>query len=147
MNQPSVHWEGATMRTSTLAVVAVLALALAGCGPGSVAEEEPLGQGAQGLTQVTGFGTNPGNLLMFTHVPANLPANAPLVVVMHGCTQSASAMEASGWSAASDAQGFFVVYAQQQSSNNSSSRFNWFVSGDITRGQGEALSIKQMVDW
>ncbi|HYV43892.1 MAG TPA: PHB depolymerase family esterase [Myxococcaceae bacterium] len=130
------------MRTSTL-VVAVLALA--GCGPGPV--EVPLGQEAQGLTQVTGFGSNPGNLLMFTHVPPNLPANAPLVVVLHGCTQSASAMESSGWSAASDAQGFFVVYAQQQSSNNSSSCFNWFVSGDIARGQGEALSIKQMVDW
>jgi poly(hydroxyalkanoate) depolymerase family esterase len=134
------------MRTSTLAVAVVaLALVLAGCGPGST--DLPLEQQSQGLTQVTGFGSNPGNLQMFTHVPANLPANAPLVVVMHGCTQSASAMESSGWSAASDAQGFFVIYAQQQSSNNSSSCFNWFVPGDITRGQGEALSIKQMVDW
>ena len=106
-----------------------------------------MGQSSQGLTQVTGFGSNPGNLLMFTHVPANLPANAPLVVVMHGCTQAATDMESAGWDAASDAQGFYVIYPQQQSSNNSSSCFNWFVPGDISRGQGEALSIKQMVDY
>jgi poly(hydroxyalkanoate) depolymerase family esterase len=84
---------------------------------------------------------------MFRHVPPSPPANAPLVVVLHGCTQSAAGMESSGWSAAANAQGFHVIYAQQQSSNNSSSCFNWFVSGDIARGQGEALSIKQMVDW
>lgn len=136
------------MRTLRLTAVVVLGLA-AGCGPreGVDPDPGPVGSASQGLTQVTSFGTNPGNLLMFTHVPPGLPANAPLVVVLHGCTQSASAMEASGWSTASDAQGFFVIYAQQQSSNNSSSCFNWFVSGDITRGQGEALSIKQMVDW
>src|SRR3954470_179573 len=134
--------EGNSMRISTL----VVALAVVGCGPTDPGGD-PTGALAQGLTQVTSFGSNPGNLLMFTHEPPNLPANAPLVVVLHGCTQSASAMEPSGWSAASDAQGFYVVYAQQQSSNNSSSCFNWFVPGDIARGQGEALSIKQMVDW
>ncbi|HVE87317.1 MAG TPA: PHB depolymerase family esterase, partial [Myxococcales bacterium] len=138
------------MRKTRLLAGVMAVLAVAGCGPLDGVEgggPDPAGQMAQGLTQVTGFGTNPGNLLMFTHVPANLPANAPLVVVLHGCTQSAAAMEPSGWSAASDAQGFYVIYAQQQSSNNSSSCFNWFVSGDITRGQGEALSVKQMVDW
>jgi poly(hydroxyalkanoate) depolymerase family esterase len=38
------------------------------------------------------------------------------------------------------------VFAEQPSSNNVSSCFNWFQAGDIARGQGEALSIKQMVD-
>jgi poly(hydroxyalkanoate) depolymerase family esterase len=137
------------MRTSTLAVVMVALVLAAGCGPMEGANPDPdtFGEVSQGLTQVTGFGSNPGNLLMFRHVPAGLPANAPLVVVLHGCTQSAAAMESSGWSAAANAQLFAVVYAQQQSSNNSSSCFNWFVAGDIARGQGEALSIKQMVDW
>ena len=35
---------------------------------------------------------------------------------------------------------------QQQSANNLSSCFNWFQTGDIARGQGEAASIAQMVD-
>ena len=45
------------------------------------------------LSEVTGFGSNPGNLRMFKYVPAGLPANAPLVVAMHGCTQSASSYD------------------------------------------------------
>jgi len=138
------------MRTS-VAVALAVGLGLVGCGPDQMSGMDPgpgpIGEVSQGLTQVTGFGSNPGNLLMFRHVPAGVPANAPLVVVLHGCTQSAAAMESSGWSTAANAHGFHVIYAQQQSANNSSSCFNWFVSGDITRGQGEALSIKQMVDW
>jgi poly(hydroxyalkanoate) depolymerase family esterase len=124
-----------------------------GCGPDGLTgglleeEEENVGQVESALTQVTGFGSNPGNLLMYTHVPSGLPSPAPLVLVLHGCTQTAAAMEASGWTAAANAQKFYLVYAQQQSSNNGSSCFNWFELGDTTRGQGEALSLKQMVDW
>jgi poly(3-hydroxybutyrate) depolymerase len=40
--------------------------------------------------QVTGFGANPGNLSMYSYVPASLPSTAPLVVALHGCTQSAT---------------------------------------------------------
>lgn len=130
---------------------ALLLAAAAGCGPleGGLLEEQAsadVAQVASELTQVTGFGTNPGNLLMYRHVPSGVSANAPLVVVLHGCTQTAAAMESSGWTAAANVYKFYVVYAQQQSSNNSSSCFNWFEPGDIARGGGEALSLKQMVD-
>ncbi len=52
---------------------------------------EPVAQLAEGvtLTQVTGFGSNPGNLRMYEYLPSGLPAGAPLVVAMHGCTESA----------------------------------------------------------
>jgi poly(3-hydroxybutyrate) depolymerase len=33
----------------------------------------------------TGFGSNPGNLRMFSYVPANQELAAPLIVVLHGC--------------------------------------------------------------
>ncbi len=102
---------------------------------------------ALALTQVTGFGSNPGNLQMFKYVPSGLPANAPLVVAMHGCSQSASNYDdETGWQLLADRWQFALLLPQQQSSNNSSGCFNWFVLGDISRGQGEALSIKQMVD-
>ena len=53
---------------------------------------------AQSLTQVTGFGSNPGALTMYKYVPSGLPANAPLVVALHGCAQSASNYDAeTGW--------------------------------------------------
>jgi poly(hydroxyalkanoate) depolymerase family esterase len=129
-------------------LLCTLLLALTGCGPQDADEPPPheTDQVQSPLTQVTGFGTNPGNLLMYRHVPTGMPASAALVVVMHGCTQTAAAMEASGWTAAANLYKFFVVYPQQQSGNNSSSCFNWFEPGDTARGQGEALSIKQMVD-
>lgn len=100
----------------------------------------------QGLAEVTGFGSNPGNLRMFTWVPQGLPANAPLVVAMHGCSQSAANFdEETGWALLAERWQFALLLPQQQSSNNSSNCFNWFELGDIQRGQGEALSIRQMV--
>jgi poly(hydroxyalkanoate) depolymerase family esterase len=99
------------------------------------------------LTQVTGFGSNPGNLLMYKYVPAGLPANAPVVVLLHGCTQSASTYDDEpGWVKYADLKKFILVLPQQQSSNHQNLCFRWFLPAHITRGQGEALSIKQMVD-
>jgi len=40
--------------------------------------------------EVTGFGSNPGNLRMFSQVPPGLPPGAPLVVLLHGCKQRAA---------------------------------------------------------
>ena len=98
-------------------------------------------------SEVTGFGSNPGALRMFKYVPAGLPANSPLVVALHGCAQSASSYDAeTGWQMLADRWQFALVLPQQQSANNSSGCFNWFESGDTARGQGETLSIKQMVD-
>ncbi|MFY1828201.1 PHB depolymerase family esterase [Myxococcus fulvus] len=127
-----------------------LGLGALGCGGTDVGPSAPddsvLERSEQALTQVTGFGSNPGNLLMFRHVPANMPANAPLVVVLHGCTQNATGMELGGWTAAANVYKFYAVYPQQQGSNSGTSCFNWYEIGDTTRDAGEALSIKQMVD-
>jgi poly(hydroxyalkanoate) depolymerase family esterase len=98
------------------------------------------------LFAVPDFGSNPGALDMYEYAPADLPADRPLVVVLHGCTQQASAMEAAGWNAVADEQKFAVVYAQQRSANQSLSCFTWYASGDISRDSGEAQSIIQMVD-
>ncbi len=101
---------------------------------------------AMALTAVSSFGSNPGALQMFKHVPSSMPSGAALVVALHGCTQTAAAYEASGWTALANTHKFYVVYPQQVSGNNQNKCFNWFENGDINRGQGEALSIKQMVD-
>lgn len=118
---------------------------LSACGAPS-SPEEALGTQQSPLTEVTGFGTNPGALRMFTYVPVSMPANAPLVVALHGCSQSATAYQNAGWNPLADTYKFYVVYPQQQAANNLSLCFNWFASGDLARDQGEALSIKQMVD-
>ena len=135
-------------RAHVLALVLPFSV-LAACSSSSVEErtiEVPVGETSTHLAAVTSFGSNPGNLQMFEYAPAGLPANAPLVVAMHGCTQSATAYENAGWNELADTWGFYVLYPQQQSSNQSSSCFEWWDPSQTSRDQGEALSIKQMVD-
>ena len=99
------------------------------------------------LQQVPGFGSNPGNLRMFQYMPESMPVSPALVVALHGCTQTAADYDyGSGWCALADACGFAVVFPEQQRTNNPNNCFNWFMGGDIRRGAGEALSIRQMVD-
>jgi poly(3-hydroxybutyrate) depolymerase len=59
--------------------------------------------GAQHLTELTNFGSNPGALRMFTYAPKNLGPSPALVVVLHGCTQSAAGYDlGAGWSTLAD---------------------------------------------
>jgi len=102
--------------------------------------------GASRLTELRDFGSNPGALRAFCHVPASLEENAALVVVLHGCTQDAAAYDrGSGWSELADEQGFAVLFPEQQRANNVNLCFNWFSREDTRRDTGEALSIRQMV--
>jgi poly(hydroxyalkanoate) depolymerase family esterase len=99
------------------------------------------------LQEVPKFGRNPGNLRMFVHVPDGLPRMAPLVVALHGCSQTAADYDrGTGWSTLADRLGFAVVYAEQQPANNPKNCFSWFLPGDTTRDLGEARSIRQMVE-
>lgn len=100
-----------------------------------------------GLREATPTGSNPGALRMFRYVPAGLPDRSPLVVVLHGCLQTASGYEyGAGWSTLADRYGFALLVPEQQRANNPNTCFNWFVPGDTSRGRGEALSIREMVE-
>ena len=92
------------------------------------------------------FAPNPGNLRMFVHLPRGLKAGAPLVVVLHGCGQSASAygVEAGWWQLAEE-MGFALLAPEQKAVNNPNTCFDWFNPEDITRGEGEAASIAAMI--
>ena len=99
------------------------------------------------LRPVAEFGPNPGNLQMFTFVPDDLPPSPALVVVLHGCTQNAPGYDlGAGWSTLAERHGFVVVCPQQSPANNPKSCFNWFLPGDVTRGRGEVLSIRNMIE-
>lgn len=98
------------------------------------------------LLAVPGFGSNPGQLEMKVHAPAGRSPGAALVVVLHGCTQTAEDYAVpAGWIDLADRVGFVVVAPQQGRGNNSNLCFNWYQSGDIQRVGGEAQSIAQMV--
>ncbi len=98
------------------------------------------------FTEVIDFGGNPGNLKMYKYVPDNMPANAPLVVSLHGCSQTASAYSSNGWTDLADEWKFYLLFPEQQSSNNFGLCFNWFERADQRRGFGEAQSIVTMVE-
>jgi poly(hydroxyalkanoate) depolymerase family esterase len=98
------------------------------------------------LSDMEGFGSNPGNLRARTYVP-DRPAHKPaLVVVLHGCTQDAAGYDiGAGWSCLADEYGFLLLFPEQKRANNPNLCFNWFAPGDYRRDAGEALSIRQMI--
>ncbi|WP_436199728.1 extracellular catalytic domain type 1 short-chain-length polyhydroxyalkanoate depolymerase [Astrobacterium formosum] len=118
--------------------------------------------GATPLIEEFDWGADPGALRMFTYVPPglavpgravpglavpSLAVGAPLVVVLHGCTQTAASYDhGAGWSTLAERYGFALLLPEQQRSNNPNGCFNWFQSGDIERGRGEAASIRHMVE-
>lgn len=115
----------------------------AGFTAGSLGGASP-GDGA--LTEVSGFGGNPGQLRMLEFIPDGLPAGAPLVVALHGCTQTAGGYDhGTGWSTLASRLGFALLLPEQRAGNNANRCFNWFEPGDTARDRGEAASIRQMV--
>jgi poly(hydroxyalkanoate) depolymerase family esterase len=83
---------------------------------------------------------------MFSFVPGNLQQPPALVVVLHGCGQTAAGYDlGAGWSTLAKHYGFALLMPEQQSSNNANTCFNWFNPEDTARDSGEACSIRQMI--
>jgi poly(hydroxyalkanoate) depolymerase family esterase len=98
------------------------------------------------LVETRGFGSNPGALKMFSFVPGSLQQPPALVVVLHGCGQTAAGYDlGAGWSTLAKHYGFALLMPEQQPSNNSNGCFNWFNPEDTARDSGEACSIRQMI--
>jgi poly(hydroxyalkanoate) depolymerase family esterase len=143
----------------------VLLLACASACASSGSEPVNVGTTSAALVDVASFGANPAQLTMHKYVPQDMPADPrPLVVVLHGCTQTPQTYEAAGWDQLADAWKFYVLYPQQNTQrNNSGGCFNWggrwpsapstftlqpepLDLTEIQRGHGENESIKEMVD-
>src|SRR6195256_5936055 len=98
------------------------------------------------LVETGHFGTNPGALRMFAFVPEHLQRAPALVVVLHGCGQTAAGYDlGAGWSTLAKRYGFALLMPQQQRCNNANGCFNWFNPEDTARDSGEACSIRQMI--
>ena len=102
------------------------------------------------LFQIKDFGENKGNLKMYNYVPANLPESTkvPLVLVLHGCTQSAEQISSeTGWNKLADSLKFIVVYPEQRMINNAGKCFNFFLGFESKKDKGEVASIREMIDY
>ncbi len=136
---------GRGLRTALRAAAAMLAppIARAVGAPGTTGITRP---GTGELITVADFGANPGGLTMRAYRPPGLVTGAPLVVLLHGCGQDAAGFAAdSGWMALADRAGVALVLPTQSADNNRQRCFNWFRPAHVTRGLGEAQSIRAMV--
>ncbi|KIN71480.1 extracellular catalytic domain type 1 short-chain-length polyhydroxyalkanoate depolymerase [Sulfitobacter guttiformis] len=98
------------------------------------------------LSALGNFGTDPGSLSADIYIPKNFPKNGPLVVVLHGSTQSAESYDlGSGWSTLADECGIALLFPGQRLANSLIGSFNWFETGDSQRDGGEPLSIRHMI--
>ena len=106
--------------------------------------------GQNKVEPVKHFGQNKGNLKMYTYIPKSLDTTieVPLVVVLHGCSQSArSVAYATGWNKLADSLNFIILYPQQRRINNMSKCFNYFIPFKAKKDRGEVASIKHMIDY
>lgn len=102
---------------------------------------------AGSFERVSSFGNNPGSLNMFKFTPSTPAPKAAMVIVMHGCMQSAETFaKETGWEMLAEKHGFYLLLPEQNRSNNGMGCFTWFEKGDVTRDNGEIASIKAMMD-
>lgn len=77
-----------------------------------------------------------------------LPAGAApkgLIVMLHGCTQTAADFAAgTGMNRVAAGHGLAVAYPEQTSSHNSAACWNWFQPGDQGRGRGEPAILAEL---
>ncbi|MET9063723.1 extracellular catalytic domain type 1 short-chain-length polyhydroxyalkanoate depolymerase [Streptosporangium sandarakinum] len=96
------------MKRTLKAVLAVIALPLVIAG--MLAATRPVA--AASLTRVTGFGNNPTNLNMYIYVPDRVAARPALLVLVHYCTGTASAIfngNGHDYVTAADRYGYIIV--------------------------------------
>ena len=90
--------------------------------------------------------TQGGALGYRLYIPAGVSAGAPLVVMLHGCTQNPEDFaRGTAMNALADEFGCLVAYPGQTAKTNAQKCWNWFKPGDQVRGRGEPALIAALV--
>jgi poly(hydroxyalkanoate) depolymerase family esterase len=96
------------------------------------------------------FSNSSGSLDYTGYVPTSYNGSkaVPLVVALHGCTETADGFrQLTRWDQLAEVKGFIVVFPQQSKDNNYLSCWNWFQSGHMQRGSGEPSLIAGVTQW
>jgi poly(hydroxyalkanoate) depolymerase family esterase len=106
--------------------------------PRSLRSPVPLPDGAQFVERT--FSNGRANLGYKLYIPSRYEAlsSVPLVVMLHGCTQSPDDFAAgTRMNTHAEEQTFLVAYPGQSQTANASKCWNWFRAEDQQRGRGE----------
>ncbi|MBY0235643.1 MAG: PHB depolymerase family esterase [Burkholderiaceae bacterium] len=89
------------------------------------------------------FSNQAGTRAYKLYIPEATPATPrAMIVMLHGCTQSADDFAVgTQMNQLAEAQGFLVVYPEQAAQANASKCWNWFQPQDQLRGEGEPSLI------
>ena len=135
---------GRRLRRASRAGLCLAALGLVLHGAACTREDLPAGTLRAGLFSSETYNGRAYRL----YVPAGYAAGrpAPLVVMLHGCTQDPDQF-ATGtqMNALAEAKGFLVAYPAQPSSANIQKCWNWFDPAHQARGAGEPSQIAGIV--
>ncbi len=92
------------------------------------------------------FSNEAGHRSYKLYVPSHRDTARPLIVMLHGCKQSADDFAAgTRMNFAAEKRGCFVVYPEQPQAANASKCWNWFRTGDQIRDSGEPSLIAGIV--
>ena len=84
--------------------------------------------------------------MVYTPTHYHVGTAVPLLVMLHGCTQTAEDFAAgTQMNQLAEQYGFIVVYPQQTPTENQNGCWNWFTPSHQTRGCGEPASIAGVV--
>ena len=111
--------------------------------PGPVRQPEPEAPSLAGRFVTRSFTNGAGTRAYKLYVPSGaVGQELPLVVMLHGCTQSADDLAAgTRMNALAEDGPFFVVYPEQSANANMQRCWNWFKADDQRRAAGEPSII------
>lgn len=114
--------------------------------PHRVPRQRPAAIEAPGSFQAHEFSNAIGSRAYKLYVPLRAVERPPLVVMLHGCTQSADDFAAgTQMNRLAEEHGFLVVYPEQPGHANMSKCWNWFRPEDQAQGAGEPALITGIV--
>ena len=115
----------------------------AGLGIGSLERPAPATVPARGSFVAASFANQAGTRGYKLYVPSHAGGRPlPLVVMLHGCTQSPDDFAAgTRMNQLAEEQGCYVAYPEQSARANAQRCWNWFQPGDQARDQGEPSLI------
>ena len=109
------------------------------CEPEARAARSPVAGQGSGRRSFRGAA---GSLEYLLHLPSHGDEPMPLVIMLHGCTQSAEDFaRGTKMNALADELGFIVAYPEQTKSANMQKCWNWFRQSDQSKASGEPAVI------